>query len=155
MEPLNGADPWVVRTDFSNDDIWMRICNLISAPQIEGEMQFFAYVDYVNDDSHREQQPVDLVRSLPDTYPDMVCFAVDRDCIENPEHPILVIGFYPSDNESFERLPHETPAADIATFRAVPSQIQGIQNNLSLANMDFEDFADSVDKDGVFRGFSN
>ncbi|HLF89873.1 MAG TPA: hypothetical protein VI451_13065 [Anaerolineales bacterium] len=38
-------------------------------------------------------------------------------------------------------------------FRAIPSQIQGIENNLSIANMDFEEFADSVDEDGVFRGF--
>ena len=26
-------------------------------------------------------------------------------------------------------------------------------NNLSIANMDFDDFANSVDHDGVFRGF--
>jgi hypothetical protein len=28
-----------------------------------------------------------------------------------------------------------------------------IENNLSLANMDFEEFAEAVDPDGVFRGF--
>jgi hypothetical protein len=39
------------------------------------------------------------------------------------------------------------------TFRAIPSQIQGIENNLSIANMDFYEFADWVDEDGVFRGF--
>jgi hypothetical protein len=38
-------------------------------------------------------------------------------------------------------------------FRAIPSQIQGIENNLSIANMDFAEFTDSVDEDGVFRGF--
>jgi len=39
------------------------------------------------------------------------------------------------------------------TFRAIPSQIQGIKNNLSIANMDFFEFADNVDADGIFRGF--
>jgi uncharacterized protein DUF6924 len=38
-------------------------------------------------------------------------------------------------------------------FRAIPSQIQGIENNLSIANMDFEGFAEAVNEDGVFRGF--
>jgi hypothetical protein len=38
-------------------------------------------------------------------------------------------------------------------FRVVPSQILGIENNLSTANMDFDEFADSVGEDGVFRGF--
>ena len=27
------------------------------------------------------------------------------------------------------------------------------ENNLSIANMDFREFAESVDPDGVFRGF--
>jgi hypothetical protein len=28
-----------------------------------------------------------------------------------------------------------------------------VENNLSLANMDFEEFANAVDVDGLFRGF--
>jgi hypothetical protein len=31
--------------------------------------------------------------------------------------------------------------------------IQSIENNLSLANMDFAEFTDSADRDGVLRGF--
>jgi hypothetical protein len=38
-------------------------------------------------------------------------------------------------------------------FRAVPSAIQSIENNLSIANMDFAEFAGAVDEDGVFRDF--
>jgi hypothetical protein len=38
-------------------------------------------------------------------------------------------------------------------FRTIPSKIQGIENNLSIANMDFEEFANTVDERGVFRGF--
>ena len=38
-------------------------------------------------------------------------------------------------------------------FRAIPSTIQSIENNLSIANMDFFEFANAVDEDGVFRGF--
>lgn len=40
------------------------------------------------------------------------------------------------------------------TFRIIPSEMWGIENNLSIANMDFRDFADSADADGVFRGFA-
>ena len=39
------------------------------------------------------------------------------------------------------------------TFRVIPSEIWGVENNLSIANMGFEEFADAVDSDGVFRGF--
>jgi hypothetical protein len=46
---------------------------------------------------------------------------------------------------------HEEPGR---TFRAIPFQSQSIErNNLSIARMDFSDFADAVDIEGVFRGF--
>lgn len=151
MDEPTEHDPWVIRTDFSSDDAWTTVRELIAAPQKEAGMEFFAHVRYVNEERYRDKEISDLVLSFPDHYPGMFCFVVDQECIENPEHPVLVVGFYPSDNESFDRLPRNTPAGDIRAFRALPSQIQSIENNLSVANMDFEEFADSVDEDGVFR----
>ena len=29
----------------------------------------------------------------------------------------------------------------------------GVENNLSISNMDFYEFADNADADGIFRGF--
>ncbi|AKZ60385.1 hypothetical protein SAM23877_7344 [Streptomyces ambofaciens ATCC 23877] len=37
--------------------------------------------------------------------------------------------------------------------RVVAAKLWGVENNLSGANTDFAEFADSVDGDGVFRGF--
>lgn len=153
MHEATEHDPWVIRTDFSSDDKWASVRKLIGAPQKDSGMEFLAYVRYVTDDKFRDKETRDLVLSLPDDYPRMFCFVVDRQCIENPEHPVLVVGFYPSDHESFDLCPRDTPECDILFFRALPSQIQAIENNLSLANMDLEDFANSVDSDGVFRGF--
>jgi hypothetical protein len=42
----------------------------------------------------------------------------------------------------------------LRSFRTIPSQVQGIENNLSIGNMGFEEFADAVDKDGIFRRFA-
>jgi hypothetical protein len=39
------------------------------------------------------------------------------------------------------------------TFRVIPREMWGVENNLSIANMDYDDFANSADADGVFRGF--
>jgi len=39
------------------------------------------------------------------------------------------------------------------SFRAIPSEVESIVANLSIANMDFAEFADSADPDGIFRGF--
>jgi hypothetical protein len=37
----------------------------------------------------------------------------------------------------------------------VAAELWSIENNLSGANMDFEEFAHAVDDDGVFRGFES
>ena len=39
------------------------------------------------------------------------------------------------------------------TFRCVVEEVASIEANLSIANMDFHEFADNVEADGVFRGF--
>jgi hypothetical protein len=63
---------------------------------------------------------------------------VDDVTVRELEHPILVVDLW------------SEPGRE---FRAVPSAVQWIENNLSIANMDFAEFADAVDKDGIFRGF--
>jgi hypothetical protein len=39
------------------------------------------------------------------------------------------------------------------SFRVMPAALWGVENNLAIANMDFEEFAHAVDEDGIFRGF--
>jgi hypothetical protein len=58
--------------------------------------------------------------------------------ITRPEHPILVVDLYGKPQK---------------TFRVIPARLATVENNLAIANMDFDEFANAVDKDGVFRGF--
>lgn len=39
------------------------------------------------------------------------------------------------------------------TFRSIPPEVEPIVANLSLANMDFAEFADNTNPDGIFCGF--
>ena len=63
---------------------------------------------------------------------------VDREAVSNPEFPILVVDLLREPGRG---------------FRAIPSTIQSIENNLSITNMVFSEFANAVAADGVFRGF--
>lgn len=40
------------------------------------------------------------------------------------------------------------------SFRCAAAEIASIEANLSIANLDFRDFADGTEPDGVFRGFA-
>ncbi|WP_186382506.1 DUF6924 domain-containing protein [Amycolatopsis rhizosphaerae] len=42
---------------------------------------------------------------------------------------------------------------DRERLRVVANELWSIENNISLANMDWEEFAKAADDDGVFRGF--
>ena len=44
-------------------------------------------------------------------------------------------------------------SSDKPPFRRIPSELWSIDNNLNIANMDWENFAATVDEGGVFRGF--
>jgi hypothetical protein len=147
------TEPWVIRTDFSDTNQWDKVRQMISAAEKDSGLGFFAHVKFVSHEPYRDKAPRDIVLSLPDNYPFHFCFVVDCESIVNQDHRVLVVGFYPSDLESFGRPPRVTPVKEIKTFRALPSQIQVIENNLSIANMDFEEFANATDKNGVFMGF--
>jgi hypothetical protein len=43
--------------------------------------------------------------------------------------------------------------APFRTVRVIPTELWGIENNISLGNMDFEEFEEHAGPDGIFRGF--
>ena len=128
--------PLVIRADFSSQSRWNRICAEISKPV--GEDGFLADVVFLDDESYKDITKQQLLELVPKGYPHTFIMLVDQIAISESESPLLIVDLYTEPGRE---------------FRASPSEIQGIQNNLSIANMDFRDFADNVDNDGVFRGF--
>ena len=125
-----------IRTDFSNHEAWEAIGAAILHPTKEG---FGAQVEFVDDVAYRgatEEQLLDLVPEGGERP--FFLMIVDAVTVRSPEHPVLVVDLW------------REPGRE---FRAVPAAVQSIENNLSIANMDFEEFAESADADGVFRGF--
>jgi hypothetical protein len=128
----------VVRTDFTDNAAWQALCTTIQAPV--GKLQFRAYVDCLSDPEYDGSTPEQLraAAGSPTTSNHTFIFIVDRTALTHREHPILVLDLY------------EEPGR---TFRVIPAEMASVENNLSIANMDFSDFTDSLDQDGVFRGF--
>jgi hypothetical protein len=127
-------DSLVLRTDFSDEAAWARLCQEIEAPV----GPFRAYVSFLSDPAF-EGLGNDELTSLGRRGPYRShMFVVDQVTMTDREHPILVLDLV------------DEPGR---TFRVVPHEMQSVQNNLAIANMDFFEFAESVDPDGVFRGF--
>ena len=135
MKPIPETQNAVVlRTDFSGDAAWESICAAIREPVGE----FKAYVDFVSDPAYDGLTQEKLLSLIPQGSPRTFIFIVDRITLSDPDRPILVMDLYTEPGR---------------TFRVVPREMWAIENNLSIANMDFAEFAEAVDREGVFRGF--
>ena len=123
----------VLRTDFSDERAWQTVCRAIEAPVGD----FRAYVTFVSDPAFEGITVEEVVERAKHDRAGFL-FIVDALTISQEEHPILVVDL------------GDEPGR---TFRMIPAEMWGVENNLSLANMDFEEFAENTDDDGVFRGF--
>lgn len=126
----------VLRTDFSSEAAWDSICAAMQE-SVEGccGAEFRAYVECISD---RDYEGLTVEQLIPLATGHFFMFVVDRTSLAHPERPILVVDLY------------DEPGR---TFRVIPAEAYSVQNNLSVWNMGFFEFADNVDSDGIFRGF--
>lgn len=127
----------LIRTDFSDDAAWDQVCKKIQA--LHPKFGFIANVDCINDQACAGVRPGDIETILPQNHQRRFVFIVDTETITDPGHPLLVVDLV------------EQPGK---TFRVIPAEAWGPENNLRLAKMDFSNFAEALDPDGVFRGFA-
>src|SRR4051812_13955056 len=131
---LAADDVLVVRTDFSDDRAWNAIRMAIREPSDV----FVANVRFVDERPNAGLTTEQLVAHFHANTGPTFLFVADRTAMERPDHPLLVVDLFGERGR---------------TFRAILAQIGAIENNLSIGNMDFEEFANAVDVSGVFRGF--
>jgi hypothetical protein len=137
MKPIPETEAaLVMRTDFSNDAAWKKICAIIQKPV--GIFRFQAYVHFLDDRQYEGINKEQLLKLIPRNYGHTFIIVADSVAMLHPEHPLLVVDLYEGSGQS---------------FRAIPRQIQAIENNLSIANIDFEEIAATIDDDGIFRDF--
>jgi hypothetical protein len=130
--PNTSATP-LVRTDFSDDVAWEAVTAAIGNSSEDG---FIADVHTLSEKEF-EGAGAEQLANLDANANHAVIFIADQITMNHPDRPLLCVEV----------------AAPERMFRVVPSALWSAENNLSLANLDFADFLDSVGGDGIFRGF--
>jgi hypothetical protein len=127
----------LIRTDFSNGDAWQKISD---EARRENEDGFRAYLEPVSDPAF-DGLTWEAVRAAVPANENgaRVLFIADNVTLILPDRPLLVVD-----------LQADTGGPP---FRCIPPELWGVENNLNIANIDWEDFASAVDESGVFRGF--
>jgi hypothetical protein len=138
----------VIRTDFAHPPEWIEIQEAIAEPQTDDG--FTAFVTFVDDHAYDGTTPAQLLETVPADVHHAVAFLVDAKALTHPDRPVLAVNLY----DYVEHLEDQGKGPQYgATFRVVPSEMWSVQNNLTISNMDWEEFAGNVDTDGIFRGF--
>ncbi|MFE5142365.1 DUF6924 domain-containing protein [Streptomyces fagopyri] len=125
----------VVRTDFSADGAWDALRAALFSPSRDG---FLANVALVDDRRYEDLTPDQALDLIPAEYQHPLLVLADSVAVTSTELPLLVVDLRGERGRC---------------VRVAAAELWSIENNLSGANMDFEEFAGAVDDDGVFRGF--
>lgn len=124
----------LIRSDFSDEAAWQRIIEAVSVPSPQG---FLANLQLLSDPSFERADAEALAQEADSDTEHVLLVVADKRTMSDIEMPLLCID----------------PIPPRAQFRCIPAELWGVENNVSLANMDFGEFAAAVEADGVFRGF--
>lgn len=128
-------DTLVLRTDFSSDTAWAELTQALATPS---EDDFLPNVELVADRRFAGVTVEKALGLLPTAYEHPILVLADATALASGEFPLLVVDLMEERGRC---------------LRVVASELWGIENNLSISNMDFREFAAAVDADGVHRGF--
>ncbi|MEU4343987.1 hypothetical protein AB0H00_22430 [Nocardia sp. NPDC023852] len=134
---LPEGESLLLRTDFTDDAAWAQTLAAVIASYDEDTMTGLTPIDDAAFDGLTPDELVELVDGQ--TY----VFLADATTMTDSKHPILAVDTSDEDGPS-----------GYPVFRIAPSAIAEVEVNFLLSNMDFGDFADNVDDDGVFCGFN-
>lgn len=129
-----------VRTSYDDEPAWQALRTQAQAPS---EERFLDYITFLDDPALADLSTEDVPAQLDPTYEHSYLFIVDDRALSVGEHPVLVVNLHEKDSNPCGR-----------PFRVIASELWSLENNLSISNMDFEEFAARDDvAGGVFRGF--
>ena len=134
---MSSENALLICTDFQDKAAWDKLVSIVKEPV--NPYGFIAYVDFVYDANQSNASIEELISQFQESENHIFLFVADNQTFTHPDNPVLVIDLAEDGKGN--------------TFRAVPKTLQGIENNLSIANMDFYEFSENTDPDGVFRGF--
>ena len=139
----------LVRTDFTSDEAWQQVADKATR---ENEDGFRAYAEPVSDPAFDSASWKTVKAAVPASSDGAsVLFIADSISLSSPDHRILVVDL----SDTFLSVAEFPEIAGRTPFRCVLSELWSVDNNLNIANMDWEEFAEAAGEDGVFRGFGH
>lgn len=155
----------LIRTEFSDDAAWARVVEAVAArvifsepdPEVPGDDGGYApYIKPIDDPAFARLDAPALAdawhphREEARGYVLLADAQSMREVAAGEELTVVYVDLYAEDGD------REVGWIYGHSFRCVTGEVASVESNLSIANMDFSDFADYArERDGVFRGFDS
>ena len=128
---------YLVRTDFTDDERWSALCAAIETGSEDDPIDE-PFLEYVPDPGLQGADLHAVQGAFPDPGETGVLYVADAVSCGESFGLVWAIDLLDEPGRSFL-----IPAAEV----------HNLDVNLLIANMEFADWADAVDQDGVFRGW--
>ncbi|WP_327128776.1 DUF6924 domain-containing protein [Streptomyces sp. NBC_01727] len=143
----------IIRTDYNDESAWQAVATGLT--QLWGENGApEAYVHLIDDPAWADATPDDVLTAVRRDENLSVVFIADRVTMHSADCALLACDVWSEDEDVdpmyYQELIDSPPPRE---FRTAPAAVHDIHANLSIANMDFEEFAEeaSADPKGVLR----
>ncbi|WP_051777813.1 DUF6924 domain-containing protein [Streptomyces violaceorubidus] len=137
-------DTLLIRTDFSDEAAWQDLRVAVTTPT-DDDADFLAVLHIVDDRAYEGLTTREIVALAPEE--DELLIVADRRARGEPEMPLLAV--HVSAQDAGDR---DAPFGGTDELRVVARELWSVENNIAMANMDWEEFVEAADDD-VFRGF--
>lgn len=129
----------LVRTDYADDAEWQRLRDEVAVPSEDG---FTADLELVDDRSFAHTTWEQVKAAVPPNEEgSTIVLVAAAPTFARADHAVLVVDLMDYNGQRLE------------PFRCIPTELWSVENNLNLANMDWDDFANATNQDRTFRGF--
>ncbi|MFJ8107169.1 DUF6924 domain-containing protein [Streptomyces sp. NPDC096132] len=145
----------IIRTDHTDETAWREVAEEASRPWGE-DGQYAADLLLVDDPAWAAATPEDVREAARRDKELSVVFVADGVTMRSPRRALLALDLLEAEDVEnldpvyYQELIDSPPPRE---FRTAPAGIHDIHANLSIGNMDFEEFAEVAadDPEGVYR----
>ncbi|MGR4877896.1 DUF6924 domain-containing protein [Streptomyces sp. LARHCF249] len=143
----------VVRTDYGDEPAWKAVTAELMKPWGDDGC-YEALVHFVDDPAWAGATVDEVLEAASANDELSVLFVADSVTMSSAHHALLAVATSEEEDEPFEE-DDEGIHEFGREFRTVPTEVHWIHANLSLANLDFEEYAQAAheDPEKVFRSF--
>jgi hypothetical protein len=143
----------IVRTDYNDEAAWQAVVTGLTQPWVE-KGEFEAHVHLIDDPDWADATPDEVLTAVRRDENLSVVFVADRVTMHSADCALLACDVWAEgedlDTMYYQELIDSPPPRE---FRTAPAAVHDVHANLSIANVDFEEFAEeaSADPEGVLR----